>query len=278
MCVCYVRWIDADTYDCHTPGYGVLPECEEDAPTLEPTPGPTDTPQTEGPTNEPTVAPTNGPTVAPTQGPTDAPTAPTQGPTDAPTAPTAPTETPTPAPTASTEIPTAAPSNNPTSSETDSPATDTPVETTTWTVVVTSVLSDLTLNEWDDSTEELYINGLSTSLDIPISRISILSVTSGSIVVESEVTDFQDAASAEAVVSVAADPDAFTFDESLGAVEVEISDPVEVTVESSEEETDSEPGSNPLTLISGATRGVDSHEHSVSMVIGVVMGTGLLRR
>ncbi|GBG28614.1 Protein crumbs-like 1 [Hondaea fermentalgiana] len=91
-----------------TGGFGFLSsdELTTDAPTPEPTTGPTPAP-TPLPTNEPTFAPTGYPTPAPTFAPTNFPTdAPTGAPTDAPTG--APTLRPTSFPTLS---PTLAPTD-----------------------------------------------------------------------------------------------------------------------------------------------------------------------
>ena len=148
----------------------------------------------------------------------------------------------TQAPTSTTTLSTQAPT---TMSTTSTGSTQAPVST--WSVAVTSTLSDLTLDDWSDDVEELFIQGIADSFGVDSSRVNVISVTAGSVVVETEVTDFESLDDAETFVAVI-EIVAIVLDEALGSVEIEVAAPQEIvpalstsTDEPSSSQTDPDP-------------------------------------
>lgn len=98
-------------------------------------------------------------------------------------------------------------------------------EATTWSLAVTISFSAITIDEWDEDTETLFLDGLAASLNVDASRITILSVSAGSVVVETQVSGFTSVDDAAATEETANTADAVVFDDALGAVEVSAAAP-----------------------------------------------------
>ena len=120
---------------------------------------------------------------------------------------------------------------------TEEGSTERPEVVITWTVTVTTTFSDISVTDWTDSTEELFVSGLAVSLDVASTRVTVLSVEEGSVIVSTEISDFSTLAQAEAVAEI--EVDEYVLDESLGAVSISVSTPQEVSSNSSSSEQSS---------------------------------------
>lgn len=138
----------------------------------------------------------------------------------------------------------------------------------TWSVAVTSTLSDLTLDDWSDDVEELFIQGIADSFGVDSSRVNVISVTAGSVVVETAVTDFESLDDAETFVAVI-EIVAIVLDEALGSVEIEVAAPQEIIAlsTSTDEPSSSQTDPDPTLLLSMAAQ---TQLTTAFMVVAVV--------
>jgi len=92
----------------------------------------------------------------------------------------------------------------------------------TYVVTVTSTFSDLTMSDWNNETEDLVADGIADALQVDKSRVDIVSIFEGSVIVESVVSGFE--SQDDAFEAVATGSEEFVFHDSLGAVTVVVED------------------------------------------------------
>ena len=92
-----------------------------------------------------------------------------------------------------------------------------------WTVTVWTTFDELSISDWTEESERLFVDSLALGLAVDVSRVSVLAVREGSVVVQAEVSEFETEQAALAVTELMHTD--IEIDASLGSVSISISEP-----------------------------------------------------